>query len=183
MRWCKSGMPRLLVLAFVVAFVVAFVAAVLSKRALLFFTIEGFGAENLTNFGLALPAGPVFLVKLHETLGALNCLFLRFQFKNREPSDDFLGLGERPVDRVYLSARKPDARTLCNRRKAAACYQIAGFLRLFTKLRHRVQEFFGRRSLNFTVLDQHHESHRHISFWVRREIRSNLHILRSHLAH
>src|SRR4029077_18514955 len=102
-------------------FFAAFVAAALNQRALLCFTIEGFGPEHLANLSLALPTRPVFLVKFHETLGTLDRLFVGFQFKNREPSDDFLGLGERPVDRVYLSARKSDTRTLCNWRKAAAC--------------------------------------------------------------
>src|SRR6266481_9678522 len=98
-------MPRL--------FFVAFVAAVLDERALLCFAVEGFGPQHLANFGLALPAWPVFLVKLHEALGAFNRVFLRFQFKNRETAHHFLGFGEGPVDRVYLPARKSDARTLC----------------------------------------------------------------------
>src|ERR1700741_3324061 len=141
-----------------------FVAAAVSERAFSLFGLEGNGPEPLGNFSLPLPPRPVSLVKLHETLGAFNRLFLRFQFKDREPADDFLGLGEWPVERVYLPARKPHPRPLCNWRKAATCNHRAGFLRFLPKLRHCIQEFLGRRSLNFSVFDQDHESHRHISF-------------------
>src|SRR5216684_4017151 len=79
-------------------------------RALLCFGREIFRPEHLANFGLALPARPVFLVQFHEAQRPFDRLCFRLQLKNRIPADDFLGLGERPVDRGYLPPRKPDAR-------------------------------------------------------------------------
>src|SRR5712664_3816775 len=68
-------------------------------RALLCFGREIFRPEDLANFGLALPAGPVFLVKFHEARRRFERLFFRLQLKNGKSADDFLGLGERPVGR------------------------------------------------------------------------------------
>src|SRR5207245_3376890 len=133
-------------------------------RALLCFGREVFRPEHLANFGLALPARPVFLVKFHEAQRPFDRLFFRLQLKNRIPTYDFLGLGERPVDRGYLPPRKPDACAHRSWGQPAAIDQRAGFDRLFAKLRHRVHEFLGRRARVFSVLDQHHESHRQISF-------------------
>src|SRR6266852_5222101 len=68
-------------------------------RALLCFGREIFRPEDLANFGLALPAGPVFLVKFHEARRRFERLVFRLQLKNGKSADDFLGLGERPVGR------------------------------------------------------------------------------------
>src|SRR2546427_63671 len=79
-------------------------------RALLCFGREIFRPEHLADFGRGLPARPVFLVQFHEAQRPFDRLCFRLQLKNRIPADDFLGLGERPVDRGYLPPRKPDAR-------------------------------------------------------------------------
>src|SRR6266481_2652129 len=132
-------------------------------RALLCFGSEVLRPEDLANFGLALPAGPVFLVKFHEARRSFNRFFFRLQLKDRIPADDFLGLGERPVDRGDLPSRKADARARRRRRKPAAVAYRAGLDRLFTQLRHRLHKFLGWSALVLSRLDQHHESHRDIS--------------------
>src|SRR5713226_2080242 len=63
-------------------------------RALLCFETEVFRPEDLANFGLALPVGPMYLVKFHEALRPFYRFFFRLQLKDRIPADDFLGLGE-----------------------------------------------------------------------------------------
>src|SRR6267154_5637111 len=131
--------------------------------ALLGFGSEVFRPKDLANFGLALPAGPVSLVKFHEARRPFNRFFLRLQLKDRIPADDFLGLGERPVDRDDLPSRKADARARRRRRKPAAVAYRASFDRLFTQLRHRIYKFLGWSAFVLSRLDQHHESHRDIS--------------------
>src|SRR5882724_11034514 len=70
-----------------------------NARALLCFGSEVFRPEDLTNFGLAFPAGPVFLMKFHEARRPFDRFFFRLQLKDGITANDFLGLGERPVDR------------------------------------------------------------------------------------
>src|SRR2546425_4481148 len=133
-------------------------------RALLSLRRKVFRPEDLANFGLALPARPVFPVKFHEAQRSFDRLFFRLQLKDRIPADDFLGLGEGPVDRGYLPSRKPDARARRGWGQPAACDHRAGFDRLFADLRHRLHEFLGWGARVLGVFDQHHESHRSISF-------------------
>src|SRR5437667_1138492 len=133
-------------------------------RALLSLRRKVFRPEDLANFGLALPARPVFPVKFHEAQRSFDRLFFLLQLKDRIPADDFLGLGERPVDRGYLPSRKPDARAHRGWGQPAACDHRAGFDRLFAELRHRLHEFLGWGARVLGVFDQHHESHRYISF-------------------
>src|SRR5260370_8197783 len=67
-----------------------------NARALLCFGSEVFRPEDLANFGLALPAGPVFLVKFHEARRPFNRFFLRLQLKDPLPAAAFLVLVESP---------------------------------------------------------------------------------------
>ena len=70
------------------------------RRALLCFGTEIFRTEDLANFGLAFPSGPVPPVHFHETRGAFDGLLSRIQLKDRKAADDFFGFAERAVDRV-----------------------------------------------------------------------------------
>src|SRR6267378_2762723 len=72
---------------------------------------EVFGAEHLADFGFAFPAGPMFLVKLHEGDGALDGLLLGIQLELRVAADNLLGFREGPVDHGYLPAGKLDTGT------------------------------------------------------------------------
>src|SRR2546425_7528679 len=88
-----------------------------------------------------------------------------FSSKTAYPPTTSLASVKGPSIRGYLPPRKPDARAHRSWSQPAAIDQRAGFDRLFAKLRHRVHEFLGRRAREvFSVLDQHHESHRRISF-------------------
>ena len=89
------------------------------ERMLLWFGRKVFRIVDLANFGLALPARPILLVKLHEPHRPFDRLFLRFQLEHREPADDFLGLGKGFVAGGYLSSRKPDTRALRSWRQPA----------------------------------------------------------------
>src|SRR5712691_3390530 len=133
-------------------------------RELLCFGTEVFRPVHLANLGLAFPARPVFLVKFHEAQRSLDRLFLRFQVKDCDTANDFLGFGEGPVGRGYLPSRNPDACASRSWGQPAACDHRAGFDRLFAELRNRVHEFLGRSARVLGVLDQHHESHCQISF-------------------
>src|SRR5580658_1685369 len=130
------------------------------------FLLECFRPQHLPNFGLALPARPVLFMQLHKARGTLDRLFLRFQLKHRESAHHFLGLGVRPVNRGHLSSRKPHPRALRYRNQPPARDHRAGFGRVFAQLRHRFQEFRGRRSRVFTVFHQHQESHRCFSLII-----------------
>src|SRR6185312_17371886 len=66
--------------------------------------------ENLTNFGFALPARPVFLVQLHEVYCRLDGLLFRFELELRVSADNLLGLSERAIEQGDLTSGKPDAR-------------------------------------------------------------------------
>src|SRR6266436_8259459 len=92
-------------------------------------------------------------------LRRLERLFFCLELKNRKPTDDFFGLGERPVDRGYLAFRKTDACARCSGGQSAAYDHRAGFDGLFAKLRHLIHESLGRSALVLSGLDQHHESH------------------------
>src|SRR6266567_3216442 len=133
-------------------------------RGLLCFGTGVFRPVHLANLGLAFPARPVFLVKFHEAQRSLDRLFLRFQVKDCDTANDFLGFGEGPVGRGYLPPRNPDACASRSWGQPAACDHRAGFDRLFAELRNRVHEFLGRSARVLGVLDQHHESHCQISF-------------------
>ncbi len=92
----------------------AVIVATAEDAALLCLRREIFRPEHLANFGLAFPARPVFLVKLHKALCPFDRFFFRLEVEDRIPADDFLGLGEGPVDRADLSLREPDARAHCS---------------------------------------------------------------------
>src|SRR6266550_7198368 len=93
-------------------------------------------------------------------------LLLRLQLKLRIAADNFLGLGERPVGHFDLPTRKPDAGALRSGSKSSTPANGSGFDRLFAEYRHGVHELLGRWARFLSVLDQHHESHRHISFFI-----------------
>src|SRR5882762_2883027 len=147
-------------------------------RALLCIGVEVLRREDLANFGLTLPAGPVFLVKFHEVRRRFDRLFFRLQLKDRISADDFLGLGERPVGPSQLPSRNPHARAHRRRGEPAGCDHRSSFVRLFAELCNGVHEFFGRNALVLSGLDQHHKSHRDTSpvcfcFPVRSWIRTS----------
>src|SRR5438309_5062179 len=151
-------------------------------RALLSRRRKVFRPEDLANFGLALPARPVFPVKFHEAQRSFDRLFFRLQLKDRIPADDFLGLGERPVDRGYLPSREADARAHRSGGQSAAFDHGPGFDRLFAQLPNGVHKFLGRMAEVLGVFDQHHESHRQISFYYRFRSRVSGGIRRLNLA-
>src|SRR3954451_19272597 len=72
-----------------------------------------FRRVHLPNLGLALPARPVLLMKLHEPDRRLDRFFLGFQVKLRVAAYDLLGLGERSVTHGDLSAGKPPTGARC----------------------------------------------------------------------
>src|ERR1700730_14039578 len=69
---------------------------------------------QLANLGHAIPARPVLLMKFHEPQCTFDRLFFRLQFKHRNPTEDFLSLGECPVSHAKLSSRQPDTRPRCS---------------------------------------------------------------------
>lgn len=73
---------------------------------------EVFWAENLTNFGFALPLGPILSVELHKTNRTVDSLLFRFQFKLRVTADHFFGLGEGAVGDGEVSFRNADTGAL-----------------------------------------------------------------------
>src|SRR6266851_2584208 len=129
-----------------------------------------FRPEHLANLGLALPSRPVFLVKLHEAYRRVDGLFLGLQLKLRIPSDDFLGLGERPVGHGHPPSGKPDARAQRGWPEPPAADHCAGFDILFGEDGDGVHQFLGRWALPLGVLDDHHESHGNDSFIFHFEI-------------
>src|SRR6267154_2646569 len=72
--------------------------------------------EDLSNLGLAVPARPMFPVKLHELHRGIDRFLLRLELKNRESTDEFLGLREGAIDRRQLTAREANGGAFRGRR-------------------------------------------------------------------
>src|SRR5258708_6327164 len=83
--------------------------------------------EHLTNFGLALPARPVFLVQFHEAYRPFDRLCFRLQIELCIAADNFLGLGERPVGHSHLPAGKTDTRPQSGWPQPATSEHLARF--------------------------------------------------------
>ena len=115
--------------------------------------------EDLANFSLAFPAGPVLLVKFHETQSGLDCIFLRREFEDRITADKLFGLGEGAVGGGDFATGKADARTHRGGGKPAALNHCAGFYRVFGELADGVHEFLGRSAAALDRFYEHHESH------------------------
>src|SRR5258706_3170884 len=98
------------------------------------FVTKGFRPDHLANLGLALPAGPVFLVQLHEAQRSLDRLLLRLQLKLRVATDNLLGLGERSVGDSDLPTGKPDTGSHRGWAESTGAEHRAGFDRLFAEL-------------------------------------------------
>src|ERR1700720_3310409 len=115
--------------------------------------------EHLADLGLTLPARPVLVMKLHETPRSLDRIFLRLQFKHREPAEDFLGLRERPVGDGNFSSRQPDTGAGRGWAKSAAFDHFTGLGCFFGELVHGVHQFLWWRTRFLGGFDHHHESH------------------------
>src|ERR1700730_16655769 len=115
--------------------------------------------EHLADLGLTLPAWPVFVMTFHETRRSFERLFLRLQFKNCIPAEDFLGLCERPVGDGNLSSRQPDAGACRGWAKPAAFDHFTGLRCFFGELVHGLHQFLWWRTRSLGGFDHHHESH------------------------
>src|SRR5229473_5267934 len=136
-------------------------------RPLLCVLSEVLRPEQLPNLGLALPSWPVLFVKFHKLLCRLDRLLLRIKLELGISADNFLGFGEGPIDDLDLSSGEPHARALRSWSEPTASQHPAFFDRFFSELSNGVHQLLGRSALILGMLDQHHESHRHISLLFR----------------
>src|ERR1700745_1813394 len=124
-----------------------------------------FGAENLPNFGYAFPLRPMYAVQFHEFLVAFDGFFLGFEIKDCETSDDFLSLGERTIGGGELAIADTNVGAGGDGSKAAGDHHGVVSLGFFGEFVDGIHERLRRRSGQFFMLfDQHHKSHRFISF-------------------
>src|SRR5260370_24649405 len=103
-------------------------------RELLRFGTAVFGLVHLANFGLTLPAGPMYFVKFHEARRRFDRFFFRLQLKLRIPADNLLGLGKGPVCYIELPPGKPDAGSRSSWEEYLVAEHRAGFGRVLAEL-------------------------------------------------
>src|SRR5262245_50517167 len=75
--------------------------------------------------------------KFEESLGPFDCLFLRFDLKQRKTADYFLRLGEGTIGHGELSSGDPDARAFRAGLASLGGEEYARFGHLFDELSHR----------------------------------------------
>src|SRR2546425_6406291 len=123
---------------------------------------EVLGLEDLPNLDLALLEG--------SALEPFDRLGLRRHLPDPEAGDEFLRLGERPVDHRPLVSREPHARALRARLEPLAREHHAGFLQFDIELAHLGEDLLVRQDACLRVLvglHQDHESHRSLILCVR----------------
>src|ERR1700730_12029552 len=118
------------------------------------------------NFGLAFPTGPVFFVQLHELNRSMYCFFLGVQFKLCVAADDFLGLREWPIDYRDFPVGQDHPGACLGGLQTPAAEHGAGLVRILAHFVDSLHQFSGRKAQIFLVLDDHHEFHNCISFFL-----------------
>src|SRR5262245_12939190 len=122
---------------------------------------RGRGLVNLANLAFAV-AG-----EFDEPLGPFDRLFLRFDLKQREAADHFLGLGEGTVGYGQLSARVPEPRALRAWQASLGVEEDSHFGHLFDEVPHRGHVFRRRRQPGLCGPVNRKEFHRFLLLvWV-----------------
>src|SRR5689334_551387 len=126
--------------------------------------------EHLADFHFA------FLER--RTLHPLDGLGLRLRLNQPEPADQFLGLGERPVDDGRFAAVELHARALRRRLKPLAGKHHARFHHFFVELGHLAEDVLVGHDAGFGFLvglHNQHESHGGLSpLTIRRMERAEI---------
>src|SRR6266851_3789615 len=115
--------------------------------------------EELANLDLAFIA---YTVEDRYALGPLDRFFPRVHLDDPVPSDQLLGLGERPVDHHLRSSRKLDARCLRTGLESGELDQYAGLSQILRIVSDRGNDILAGSLPRFTVpagFNDQHELH------------------------